>query len=166
MTAHDTTFGLVAKRFDFMATPDTSMRSEELRLQGNDLYREGKIAAAVPLYEEASKLAPSATSPWSNLAAAYYEPGQYEASIKAAHAGLRLFPESAESSTKSKLAGRMAKASSLCQRSSDNVVNGTGPTDLGGQEAVRLQQRAAQLPRFKPMMYETLSLALEAMLTK
>lgn len=149
-----------------MATPDMSKRSEELRLQGNDLYREGKITAAIPLYEEASKLAPSATSPWSNLAAAYYELGQYEASIKAAHTGLRLFPESAESSSKSKLTTRMAKASSLCQRSSDDVVNGTDPTDLGGRKAVRLQQRAAQLPRFKPMMYEMLSLAPRAVLTK
>lgn len=143
-----------------MTKPPTEnvAQSEELRLQGNDLYRAGKIAAAIALYEQASQLAPSSTSPWSNLAAAYYELGLYEACIKAAHAGLNLFPEADASQSKSKLAIRMAKAETLCQRSSDEVLRGAE----GGQGAsdqtvlrpdiIQLQQRAAQLPRFKPTM--------------
>ena len=97
-----------------MSTEDAITQSEALRLQGNDLYCAGKMTAAIPLYEQASKLAPSATSPWANLAAAKYELGLYEDSIRAAHAGLSLFPEADQSPSKLKLVMRVAKAASLC----------------------------------------------------
>lgn len=140
-----------------MAIPDEDSqrgRAEELRLLGNDLYRKGDISAAIPLYEEASQLARTATAPLVNLSSAYYELGQYDACIRVAHAALGLFPDTDDSPSKTKLLARMGKALRLCQKTERAVVQdiGTEQTKQKQQRARQeeLQQHAAALPRFKP----------------
>jgi tetratricopeptide (TPR) repeat protein len=57
------------------------MSSEEIRKEGNDLYKVGKIDQAIGCYTQAASLAPSASEPWSNLSAAHFELGDYQACI-------------------------------------------------------------------------------------
>ncbi|CAK3981044.1 hypothetical protein B0A55_09923 [Lecanosticta acicola] len=65
-----------------MAETD-SQRSEALRAQGNELYRQGKFTDALPLYEQADELAPDDPAPLSNVSVAHFELGDYKSAVTA-----------------------------------------------------------------------------------
>ncbi|KAK5131715.1 hypothetical protein LTR08_000603 [Meristemomyces frigidus] len=66
-----------------MAVQEAVRSSEELRKQGNELYKRGKFEDAVPVYKRAAESAPTDAAPVSNLAAAYFELGQYDVCMAA-----------------------------------------------------------------------------------
>ena len=58
-------------------------QSEEFRKQGNNLYKIRKFQDAATLYKRAAESAPQDPAAVSNLAAAYFELGQYDSSMAA-----------------------------------------------------------------------------------
>ncbi|TKA67798.1 hypothetical protein B0A55_09923 [Friedmanniomyces simplex] len=68
--------------------------SEDVRKQGNELYKAGKFAEAIVRYKHAAELAPSEPAPLSNRSAAYFELGNYEACYAASSPALALLDES------------------------------------------------------------------------
>ncbi|SMY21890.1 unnamed protein product [Zymoseptoria tritici ST99CH_1A5] len=86
--------------------------SEEIRAKGNEFYKAGKIAESIPLYQRAAELSPTDRTPWSNLAAAHFELGDYVSSISACETAMSLISaDSADFVTvKEKLHLRMAKS--------------------------------------------------------
>ncbi|SMR47986.1 unnamed protein product [Zymoseptoria tritici ST99CH_3D1] len=86
--------------------------SEEVRAKGNEFYKAGKIAESIPLYQRAAELSPTDRTPWSNLAAAHFELGDYVSSISACETAMSLISaDSADFVTvKEKLHLRMAKS--------------------------------------------------------
>ncbi|SMR46747.1 unnamed protein product [Zymoseptoria tritici ST99CH_1E4] len=86
--------------------------SEEVRAKGNEFYKAGKIAESVPFYQRAAELSRTDRTPWSNLAAAYFELGDYRSSISACETAMSLISaDSADFVTvKEKLHLRMAKS--------------------------------------------------------
>jgi len=49
---------------------------EQVRKDGNELYKSGQFEKAASLYKRAAELAPDELPPLSNLSAAYFELGQ------------------------------------------------------------------------------------------
>ncbi|SMQ48199.1 unnamed protein product [Zymoseptoria tritici ST99CH_3D7] len=86
--------------------------SEEVRAKGNEFYKAGKIAESIPLYQRAAELSPTDRTPWSNLAAAHFELGDYVSSISACETAMSLISaDSADFVTvKEKLNLRMARS--------------------------------------------------------
>ena len=64
--------------------------SEDVRKQGNDLYKAGNFLAATECYRRAAELAPSEAAPLSDISAAYYELGDYGACYTTAASALEL----------------------------------------------------------------------------
>ncbi|KAK5129040.1 hypothetical protein LTR85_000373 [Meristemomyces frigidus] len=94
-----------------MALDQSSLSSEDVRKQGNELYRAGKYAEAISYYQRAAGLAPSQAAPWSNLSAAYLELGDYTACDAACRSGLGLLVDVPEDdSVRQKVYIRQAKA--------------------------------------------------------
>ncbi|KAK0732026.1 hypothetical protein B0H67DRAFT_631840 [Lasiosphaeris hirsuta] len=64
-----------------MAPDDAAARAEAARKRGNELYKQGKLAAAEVEYKRAAVLAPDDPSPLSNLSSVKLELGQYAVAI-------------------------------------------------------------------------------------
>ena len=89
-----------------------SPTSDALRAQGNELYKSGKIGEAIPLYSQASELAPEDAAPLSNLSAAYYETGDYVSCLSASDKALAILIDQAK---RQKILLRKAKAHAFLQ---------------------------------------------------
>lgn len=66
------------------------MSSEELRKQGNELYKSGDLARALSLYQQAAAAAPFDAAPLRNISTVHYKLGHYVASVEASEAALKL----------------------------------------------------------------------------
>ncbi|KAM0322180.1 hypothetical protein ACHAQA_009670 [Verticillium albo-atrum] len=92
-----------------MTTPD-AQRSEELRQEGNALYKKRRLAEASKAYFAAAKLAPSSANPLSNISAVRFEQGNYLGAILFSHKALSLLQaEDDTSPAKQKLFHRILK---------------------------------------------------------
>ena len=112
-----------------MGSLEPALSSDKARHKGNDFYKSGKLVQgkqsnvlylkkisaeamiAVTLYQQAAELDPSSAAPHSNLAAVYFELGDYAAAILACDSASALLSERLEhEATRCKLAFRKAKA--------------------------------------------------------
>ncbi|KAK5718448.1 hypothetical protein LTR15_008177 [Elasticomyces elasticus] len=93
-----------------MTTPGSDLTSEDVRKQGNELYKAGRFTEALTKYKHAAELAPSEAAPLSNLSAVYFELGRYDESYAAGTSALRLLADDNESA-RQKLYLRRAKSS-------------------------------------------------------
>ncbi|KAK0113883.1 hypothetical protein ONS95_014128 [Cadophora gregata] len=64
--------------------------SDQLREEGNVLYKAGKLEHAIAKYKLAAKRAPNSSAPLRNLSAAYFETGHYRKCIATAEQALKL----------------------------------------------------------------------------
>lgn len=94
-----------------MAEDSTIGSSDDVRQAGNDLYRTGKFEESAVLYQRAAQLAPSDAAPLSNLAAAYFELGDYERCIKTCESALDLIHVGSGSAVAARLSEQSASSS-------------------------------------------------------
>ncbi|KAK3641501.1 hypothetical protein LTR56_011315 [Elasticomyces elasticus] len=157
-----------------MSTPGSDLTSEDVRKQGNELYKAGKFTEALTQYKHAAELAPSEAAPLSNLSAVYFELGRYDESYAAGTSALQLLADDNESA-RQKLYLRRAKSSIyvLKFRQAKQDVDRLGPSnDRTALEAcIRVSEssrarvpdaKAAhkkiilELPRYKPKIQDAL----------
>ncbi|KAK5732854.1 hypothetical protein LTR17_010126 [Elasticomyces elasticus] len=107
-----------------MTTPGSDLTSEDVRKQGNELYKAGKFTEALTQYKHAAELAPSEAAPLSNLSAVYDE------SYAAGTSALQLLADDNESA-RQKLYLRRAKSSIhvLKFRQAKQDVDRLGPSN-------------------------------------
>lgn len=163
--------------------------SQDLRVKGNEAYLAGEISdgihaichpnnpktmltgPAISLYREAADLSPTDPAPLSNLSAAFFESGDYHASITASDQSLKLTKDEAK---RQKLYARKAKSfiHSLNYKSAletlkllddsvekarlhtaiQNSLQSRGEVDAEG--ALEIQKRLiTELPRYKEMIF-------------
>ncbi|KAK4616114.1 hypothetical protein CLAFUW4_10042 [Fulvia fulva] len=68
------------------------LSADTLRSKGNDLYRTGRLSEAIPYYQRAAEVGCTDSRPYSNLAAAQFELGDYKASLVSSASALALLP--------------------------------------------------------------------------
>jgi len=155
-----------------MAVGQPSSSSEDVRKQGNDLYKAHKYAEAIGCYQRAAELAPDQTAPLSNLSAALLEVGDYAACDEACSAGLAQLGHAPErENARQKLYLRQAKAR-LYSLQIDEVAAVVGALTSGeertnSERTIQAYQASRavlpdvkavhvkiilDLPRYKPMM--------------
>ncbi|KJX96528.1 putative tetratricopeptide-like protein [Zymoseptoria brevis] len=149
--------------------------SEEVRTKGNEFYKVARLQT-IPFYQRAAELSPTDRTPWSNLAAAHFELGDYRSSISACEKAMSLLstdnPD--HDAVKEKLHLRMAK-SFLHTREYDaaaKVVDRLNPSMekyslercvglyLEAEKLVLKPEKVAEyivlnLPRYKPTLINT-----------
>merc|ERR1719171_629709 len=68
------------------------VKAEEARQEGNELFKEGKYAAAIAKYEEAMKRNPTNHVPYSNRAACYQKLMEWQLALKDADTCVSMDP--------------------------------------------------------------------------
>jgi len=68
-------------------------KAEEVRLEGNELFKEGKYAAAIEKYTDAMKRNPKAHVPYSNRAACYQKLMEWQLALKDADKCVEMDPK-------------------------------------------------------------------------
>ncbi|TKA65542.1 hypothetical protein B0A55_09869 [Friedmanniomyces simplex] len=115
--------------------------------RGNELYKAGKFAEAIVRYKHAAELAPSEPAPLSNLSAAYFELGNYEACRAASSSALALLDES-NLPARQKLFVRQARSSIhhlKFRRANDDVERLTPGKDRATlKDCLRIQQSSRE----------------------
>ncbi|CZT15456.1 uncharacterized protein RCC_12327 [Ramularia collo-cygni] len=86
---------------------EATTASQQLRAKGNEAYLAGRVPDAISLYEKAAEAAPDDPAPLSNLSAAFFELGDYNASVKASDHAMAF---SEDESKRQKLYLRKAKS--------------------------------------------------------
>ncbi|KAK5692669.1 hypothetical protein LTR97_010982 [Elasticomyces elasticus] len=157
-----------------MTTPGSDLTSEDVRKQGNELYKAGRFTEALTKYKHAAELAPSEAAPLSNLSAVYFELGRYDESYAAGTSALRLLADDNESA-RQKLYLRRAKSSIHVlkfRQAKEDVTRLASSNDKTALEAcIRVSEssrarvpdaKAAhkkiilELPRYKPQIQDAL----------
>ncbi|KAI1076526.1 hypothetical protein F5B20DRAFT_555437 [Whalleya microplaca] len=156
-----------------MISVEDSQGATQARERGNEFYRKGQLGKAIKAYEEAAKLAPSDSSPLSNLSAAKFEAGNYVECIDVASKALSLLDDgSGNQMLRQRLLTRSARACLISSRLNQadeflaNIDESKDREELG--DALRgsrefsafapdpsiLRKRLLQLPRLRPSMQD------------